>query len=83
MKLSLTLGDTGNLGNGLVDSGSTKMYLKNGQKHRLNGPAEIHLNGYEAWFLKGVLHRGGGKPAVIHPNGIKEYWENGKLLKKT
>ena len=82
LKVGLNLGGTGNLGNGMIDKGSSKVYIKNGQKHRINGPAETHLNGYEAWFKEGVMHREGGKPAVTHPNGSTEYWENGKFLKK-
>lgn len=27
---------------------------------------------------KGELHNIDGKPAIIHPNGIEEYWINGK-----
>ena len=82
VRAGLNLGGTGNLGNGVVDNGNTRVYLKNGQKHRLNGPAEKSLNGYEAWFLNGVKHRAGGKPAVTHPSGSTEYWESGKLIKK-
>ena len=80
--IKLNLGGTGNLGNGLVDDGNKKQYLKGGRKHRLNGPAETRLDGYEAWFIEGARHRSGGKPAVTHPNGSTEYWENGKLIKK-
>ena len=80
--IKLNIGGTGNQGNGVIDSGSVKKYLKNGQKHRVNGPAEIHLDGYEAWFFEGNRHRDGGKPAVSFPNGNKEYWEHGKLIKK-
>ena len=80
--IKLNLGGSGNLGNGLIDDGNKKQWLKNGQKHRLNGPAEVHRNGYEAWFLDGKRHRSGGKPAVTHANGSKEYWEHGKLIRK-
>jgi hypothetical protein len=82
LKAGFNLGSTGNLGNGMVNNGTTKIYMKNGQKHRLNGPAEIHINGYEAWFLGGIKHRAGGEPAIKHPNGDLEFWENGKFLKK-
>jgi hypothetical protein len=80
--LKMNLGGTGNLGNGMVDNGKTKIWLKNGRKHRLNGPAEIDIDGYEAWFFNGQRHRPGNKPAVTYPNGNKEYWENGELIKK-
>lgn len=80
--IRLNIGGTDNQGNGVVDSGSVKQYLKNGKKHRLNGPAEIRRDGYEAWFFEGKKHRDGGKPAVSYPDGNKEYWEHGKLIKK-
>ena len=83
IKAGFTLGGTGNLGNGVIDSGSTKVYMKGGKKHRLNGPAEIHTNGYEAWFFNGLLHRDGDKPAVTQPNGDTEYWVKGNLIRKT
>jgi hypothetical protein len=53
------------------------MYIVDGEKHRQNGPAEIHPNGYEAWYWRGVLHRDKG-PAVTYPDGKTEYWIHGK-----
>lgn len=80
--ISSNLGRVPKLSNGRhILSGNKQIYIKDGVKHRQNGPAEIHPNGYRAWFWKGVKHRRGG-PAVIHPDGTSEYWENGKFLKK-
>ena len=36
--------------------------------------------GYIAWFKDGFLHKEDG-PAVIYPDGDKEWWTNGELVK--
>ena len=81
--LSISLGKVPKLPNGRhVLSGSVQIYIKDGQKHREKGPAEINNKaGYQAWFCKGQKHRKGG-PAVIYQNGTVEYWENGKFLRR-
>ena len=56
------------------------VYIKDGEKHRVNGPAEIHPDGTQIWFKNGLKHRVSG-PAVVKPNGREEYWEEGKLIK--
>jgi len=39
-------------------------------------------DGWQQWTnKKGQPHRDGGLPAVIHGDGKKEYWKNGKQLK--
>jgi len=48
-----------------------------GEYHRLGGPAVIHPEGYQAWYLKGKCHRVDG-PAVVHPDGSQEWYLNGK-----
>lgn len=63
-------------------TGNVTVYIFKGMKHRDNGPAEIHPDGYEAWFKRGLRHRKNG-PAVINPKDkIKEYWEEGKFIRK-
>lgn len=63
-------------------AGNVIVYMFKGKKHRDRGPAEIRPDGYEAWFKKGLRHRRNG-PAVINPKKkIKEYWEEGKLIRK-
>lgn len=80
--LSTSLGRVPRLPNGRhVLSGNKQIYIRDGVKHRENGPAEIHPNGYKAWFWKGVKHNKKG-PAVIHPDGSLEFWENGKFLRR-
>lgn len=79
--VSVNLGNIPKLENGthtLADG--TKLYTKNGDKHRDKGPAEIRPNGYKAYFTQGVLNRNNG-PAVVHPDGTQEFWRKGKLIK--
>jgi hypothetical protein len=64
-------------------SGDVDVYIYDGKKHRQGGPAEINRRtGYEAWFKHGLLHRAHG-PALIDPEkNIKEFWINGKLIRR-
>lgn len=82
--VSISLGKVPKIPNGMhIMSGGVKLYIKDGFKHRLVGPAEINTRtGTEKWFKKGLLHREHG-PAVTDPvKKIREYWINGKLIKK-
>jgi hypothetical protein len=58
--------------------GNKRWRNKNGELHRLDGPAFEGANGGKYWYLNGVLHREGG-PAVERVNGDKEWWLNGVL----
>ena len=51
-----------------------------GQLHRLDDrPAAIYPRGYAAYYIDGVLHRGGGRPALVdRSNGRAEWWIGGK-----
>lgn len=49
---------------------------KKGHEHRLDGPAIIGPDGYEAWYRDGRLHREGG-PAVTWPSGQTAWYYNG------
>ncbi len=63
-------------------SGNVQIYIYNGKKHREKGPAEIHPNGYKVWYKHGIKHRTEG-PAVENPvNKYREYWENGKFIRR-
>jgi hypothetical protein len=42
---------------------------------------EIFSNGMECWYKDGAYHREGEHPAVIHPDGAKEYLIEGQLKK--
>jgi hypothetical protein len=82
--VSINLGKVPKIANGMhVLSGGVRIYVRDGQKHRENGPAEINTRtGYQAWFKNGKKHRKGA-PAVIDPNNATvEYWEEGKLIRR-
>jgi len=80
--LSISLGKVPQLPNGRhIMAGNVQVYIKDGQKHRENGPAEIRPDGYKAWFVDGLRHRENG-PAVVYPDNTMEYWEKGKLLRR-
>ncbi len=55
----------------------TEWFNKDGDRHRIDGPAIEYANGYKAWLINGKLHREDG-PAEIRSNGHKEWWFNGQ-----
>ena len=80
--ININLGRNYKLPNGMhILSKGVKIYVKDGDMHRTNGPAEIHPSGYKAWYKNGVKHRDKGR-AVVYPDGREEYWINGKQVKK-
>ncbi len=81
--IAVNLGKVPQLPNGKhVLAGGVEIYIKDGQKHRTNGPAEINnRTGYQAWFKNGKKHRK-DEPAVTYPDGTKEYWLEGKFLQR-
>ena len=58
----------------------TKIHWKNDSIHCELGPAIEGTNGFQAWYIDGVIHRLDG-PAIIKANGTKEWWINGKQIK--
>jgi hypothetical protein len=58
-------------GNGLVEYHNDMLIL-----NRIGGPAVIHPNSYQAYYISGKLHRTNG-PAVTRSDGTQEYWING------
>ena len=52
-----------------------------GQLHRVLGPAVIHPNGTNEWWLNGQQHRTDG-PAVERANGAKMWYVNGRWVTK-
>jgi hypothetical protein len=52
------------------------IFLKDGEYHRLDGPAVDHSNGDKIWYKEGDLHRIDG-PAVEWANGNKEWFVDG------
>jgi hypothetical protein len=49
---------------------------KDGELHRLDGPAVEWPNGYKAWYENGIIHRIDG-PAIERSDGYKDWWKNG------
>ena len=51
--------------------------IKNGKRHRDDGPAAILFDGREEWWFEGERHREDG-PAVEYSDGAKFYYLEGK-----
>jgi hypothetical protein len=75
----------------VVDNTGKITWYKDGLRHREDGPAVEHSNGYkswftngkryvEAWYQNGLRHRTDG-PAVECPDGHKEWWIDGVQTK--
>jgi hypothetical protein len=60
----------------VIDHLGTKQWFRDGELHRVNGPAIEYANGDRVWFFKGHLHRTNG-PAVEYINGDKYWYLNG------
>ena len=56
-----------------------KAWFKDGQFHRLDGPAFMRNDGSCVWFKDGCYHRKGG-PAIVYRDGIESWYENGCLI---
>ena len=56
----------------------TKVVNKDGQRHRVDGPAVEYANGIQEWWLNDKLHRTDG-PAITFANGNKWWYQNGIL----
>ena len=52
----------------------------NNDLHRLDGPALIDANGYQAWYKHGFWHREDG-PAIIYHDGRQAWYRNGERIK--
>ena len=44
-----------------------------GELHRVDGPAVVGADGFQAWWLNGKRHRADG-PAVVYKSGYREWW---------
>jgi hypothetical protein len=51
---------------------------KEGELHRLDGPAIIYPNGEQFWYKEGVRHRLDG-PAIVYADGEQRWFKEGKL----
>ena len=59
--------------------GNKYWVLKNGVRHRTDGPAAEYADGTKAWWLNDELHRTDG-PAVEFANGTKRWYLNNELV---
>jgi hypothetical protein len=55
-----------------------KVWYRNGNLHREDGPAVEWVDGNKSWYLNGNLHREDG-PAIEYANGSKVWYLNGEL----
>jgi len=60
----------------IVDKNATK-WFKNGELHRVDGPAIERWDGAKEWYSNGLLHRTDG-PAIECANGDKYWYLDGK-----
>ena len=64
-----------------INDDGDKLYYKDKMmyvRHREDGPAIEHADGYKSWFINGKLHREGG-PAIEYASGTKAWYINGEL----
>lgn len=61
----------------LCISHSCQSWIREGKRHRINGPAYIEPYGFRVWYKNGKYHRLDG-PAIIHNNGFEEWYRNGE-----
>lgn len=80
--LNVNLGKVPKVPNGRhILPGNGEIWIVDGKKHRIVGPAEKRGDGYEAYFCRGLRHRTNG-PAVTYPDGTQEFWERGKFIRR-
>lgn len=60
----------------VLPGGLREYRLPDGRRHRNDGPAITHADGYEAWYQFGLLSRVGA-PAVTMPDGSTSWWFEG------
>src|SRR3712207_8996311 len=56
---------------------TTLFRSRHGNLHRDDGPAVLHANGSEKWYVDGVRHREGA-PACVYVNGTEKWYRHGK-----
>jgi hypothetical protein len=67
-----------------TDSNGVQKWRKNGDLHRVNGPAVIYPCGSEEWYQDGELHREDGPAVIINENYKRSLnhadWQTGIIL---
>ena len=59
-----------------IDINGDQVWIKDGQRHRIDGPAIIEPDGSKYWIYQGRMHRTDG-PAVVYQDGGMEWRLNG------
>ena len=59
-------------------NGTIRYYNKQGQMHRVWGPAVKYAYGTQVWYQNGKPHRVGG-PAVVNADGGRVWYQDGLL----
>lgn len=69
----------------VVYADGTKWWYREGLIHRDNGPAVVHPNGAQEWWLNNQRQRTEYPDSEgIHPDlrGVKQFYENGVLVRE-
>ena len=61
-----------------IDTFGVIRYLKDGVRHREDGPAVITPDGDKYWYKNGQYHRVDG-PAIERVSGYRAWYNDGKL----
>jgi hypothetical protein len=64
---------------GVYKEYDTTYFIKNGNRHRLDGPAIEWKDGSKFWYKDGKEHREDG-PAIEYSNSVKEWWLSGQQI---
>ena len=62
----------------VADDSTLWWTLADGSPHRLDGPAVVHPDGTQEWWVDSQRHREDG-PAVTRPNGYQRWYRHGRL----
>ena len=61
----------------IIHDNGVQAWSRNGQLHRVDGPAYISADGSQWWYHNGQLHRVDG-PAYINVDGHQEWYKHDK-----
>ena len=58
-----------------IDALGLQRWYKDGELHRDDGPALLHVCGDQEWFQNGKWHRDGNLPAIVYTDGEEEWFK--------
>jgi hypothetical protein len=60
-----------------------KERLVNGHRASVNGKAAVeYVDGTKIWMENFKIHRGGNEPAIVFADGTREWWTEGRKIKR-